>query len=140
MREAEEEEEKEVGSTSHVLKRGQVTTKARNVMSSKEAKECPQRRTRNVLKRGSVRPPRKRTKPRPRPFTGLRGRFSVFAVQKHRYLRRSQKREVFTTPLSPVKDHEEGHDRWPDHEEGHGPRPVDRPDRRPHTTKKGRGI
>ena len=35
-------------------------------------------------------------------FTGLRGRFSVFAVQKHRYLRRSQKREVFTTPLSPV--------------------------------------
>ena len=36
-------------------------------------------------------------------FTGLRGRFSVFAVQKHRYLRRSQQREVFTTPLSPVK-------------------------------------
>ena len=25
-------------------------------------------------------------------FTGLRGRFSVFAVQKHRYLRRSHKR------------------------------------------------
>ncbi len=36
-------------------------------------------------------------------FTGLRGRFSVFAVQKHRNVRRSQKREVFTTPLSPVK-------------------------------------
>jgi hypothetical protein len=37
------------------------------------------------------------------PLTGLRGRFSVFAAQKHRYLRRSQKREIFTTPLSPVK-------------------------------------
>ncbi len=33
-------------------------------------------------------------------FAGLRGRFSVCAVQKHRYLRRSQKREVFTAPLS----------------------------------------
>ncbi len=36
-------------------------------------------------------------------FTGLRGRFSVFAAQKHQYLRRSQKPDFFTTPLSPVK-------------------------------------
>jgi hypothetical protein len=55
------------------------------------------------------------------PFTGLRGRFSVFAVQKHRYLRRSQKREVFTTPLSPVKsplgDDDKGKDQDNDHDE-----------------------
>ncbi len=38
-------------------------------------------------------------------FAGLRGPFSVFALQKHRYLRRSQKREVVTTPLSQVKSH-----------------------------------
>ncbi len=47
-------------------------------------------------------------------FTGLRGRFSVFAVQKHRYLRRSQKREVFTTPLSPVDDYADGDTRLDD--------------------------
>jgi hypothetical protein len=28
-------------------------------------------------------------------------------VQNHRYLRRPQKREVFTTPLSPVKEEDD---------------------------------